>query len=73
MSYVSLVGDRRAGWADWGRRIAAARQAPAAGALLVAGAELFVAAAPQAASMAAPAKVRTIRCIKRTSAVGRCK
>jgi signal transduction histidine kinase len=34
MSYVSLVGDRRAGWADWGRRIAAARQAPAAGALL---------------------------------------
>jgi hypothetical protein len=45
----------------------------AAGPLLVAGAELFVAAAPQAASMAAPAKVRTIRCIKRTSAVGRCK
>jgi signal transduction histidine kinase len=34
MSYVSLVGDRSAGWADWGRRIAAARQAPAAGALL---------------------------------------
>ena len=34
MSYVNVVGDRRAGWAEWGRRFAAARQAPAAGALL---------------------------------------
>jgi signal transduction histidine kinase len=35
MSYVSLVGDLRGGWADWGRRMAAAPQAPAvAGAVL---------------------------------------
>src|ERR1022692_3027632 len=37
--------------------------------LVVAGAELLGPAAPQAASMAAPARVRTIRCIERTSAV----
>src|ERR1022692_346922 len=37
--------------------------------LVVAGAELLGPAAPQAASMAAPARVRTIRCIERTSTV----